>query len=116
MVETHDALRCYHQSAKAASSSDDAKQHTILILDKSLHVLPWESLPALCGLSISRLPSLSCLRDRLVAQRQKQQAHIDDLDAYYINRESGAYVLNPSGDLKSTQETFGGSLARWAAH
>ncbi|KAI9724848.1 MAG: hypothetical protein M1812_000124 [Candelaria pacifica] len=107
VVETHDALRQYHESAKVLSV-DDSSQHTILILDKSLHVFPWESLPVLRGLSVSRLPSLSCLRDRLMIQ--KQQAHAGGLDGYHINRSNGTYVMNPAGDLKSTQKTFEKSL------
>ncbi|KAI9795727.1 MAG: hypothetical protein M1835_005290 [Candelina submexicana] len=115
VLETQDALRHYHESAKAASS-DDSKQHTIMILDKSLHVFPWESLPILKGLSVSRLPSLSCLRDRLIMQ--KQQAYAGGLDGYHIHRGNGTYVLNPAGDLKSTQETFEtclNSLDNWQA-
>ena len=44
--------------------------HTILILDKSLQALPFESIPLLRSRSVSRMPSLPFLRDRLVALRE----------------------------------------------
>jgi separase len=102
-VETQDALRCYHETARAEAVNDDAG-HTILILDKSLHVFPWESLPCLEKVSVSRMPSISCLKDRILAQRR--DAGPDRSDGFYINRTNGAYVLNPAGDLKATQATF----------
>lgn len=78
--------------------------HTILILDKLLHVFPWESLSCLDGQSVSRLPSLGCLRQRLL--RQRQNARKDSPDRSYVDGSNGTYVLNPSGDLKSTQAAF----------
>ena len=78
--------------------------HTILILDKALHIFPWESLPCLDGQSVSRLPSLGCLRERILLQQQ--QAREDNSHRFYVDRSNGAYVLNPSRDLKSTQTTF----------
>jgi len=53
---------------------------------------------------VSRLPSLGCLRQRILLQQQK--AHDDNSNRFYINRANGTYVLNPSRDLKSTQTTF----------
>jgi len=83
---------------------DDTASHTILILDKALHVFPWESLPCLDGQPVSRLPSLGCLRQRLL--RQRQNPNVDSPDRSYIDCNNGAYVLNPSGDLKATQAAF----------
>lgn len=113
VVETHDALRCYHEAANALAT-DDTHNHTILIIDKALHAFPWESLPCMDGLAVSRLPSLGCLRDRII----EQQVSSAEPAGHYISRTSGAYVLNPSGDLKSTQTTFEpalGSLNDWAS-
>jgi len=102
-VETQDALRCYHETTRAEAVAHDAS-HTILILDKSLHVFPWESLPCLEGVSVSRMPSIACLRDRILAQ--KRDVEFRKLDGFYIDRGNGAYVLNPAGDLKATQAAF----------
>ncbi len=37
---------------------------------------------------------------------QQQQAHEGNPHRFHVNRSKGAYVLNPSRDLKSTQTTF----------
>jgi separase len=103
VLDTHDALRAYHAAVRSAGLEDEGR-HTILILDKELHAFPWESLPCMDGLAVSRLPSLGCLRDRILCQLE----NMPEGAAYgqYISRGNGAYVLNPSGDLKSTQTTF----------
>jgi len=69
VIETHDALRSYHEAKLAASTSSEDK-HTILILDKALHAFPWESLPCMDGLAASRLPSLECLKERIIGQQR----------------------------------------------
>jgi separase len=63
-------------------------EHTVLILDKALHSIPWESLPCLYGKSVTRVSSIECLSRPLVVER------------------TGTIVLNPSGDLKTTEKTF----------
>lgn len=107
VIETLDALRCYHQAILSSSTGSGDDSHTILILDKALHAFPWESLPCMNGLAVSRLPSLSCLRDRILLQHNVADGKTE---GHYVNRESGAYVLNPGGDLKSTQTSFEGTL------
>lgn len=114
VVETHDALRSYHEAVRGRSQSDEGR-HTILILDKALHAFPWESLPCMDGLAVSRLPSLGCLRERILGQNN--EVPNDAPDGHYISRESGSYILNPSGDLKNTQKTFQKplqSLKKWS--
>ncbi|KAI9645919.1 separin protein [Ciborinia camelliae] len=102
VIEIHDALRCYHEAAHSSSLTEEGK-HTILILDKALHIFPWESLPCMEGLAVSRLPSLGCLRDRISKQ---QKTTSEGPEGHYIDRNNGAYILNPEGDLKTTQTTF----------
>ena len=103
VIETHDALRSYHEGLRSSSRTDESR-HTILILDKALHAFPWESLPCMNGLAVSRLNSLGCLRDRILAQEDSipQGAPC----GRYIDKSNGSYVLNPDGDLKSTHTTF----------
>jgi separase len=103
VVETHDALRSYHDAVRGSTEVDEDR-HTILILDKALHSFPWESLPCMDGLAVSRLPSLGCLRERILGQDKNGPK--DAPDGHYISRENGSYILNPSGDLKHTQTTF----------
>lgn len=102
VIETHDALRGYHEAVRAFNF--DEGRHTILILDKALHAFPWESLPCMDGLAVSRLPSLGCLRDRIL----EQQKDMPDNSPHgrYVNRDNGSYILNPEGDLKNTQANF----------
>lgn len=101
VVETLTALSCYHEQAKTWTSKDERK-HTILILDKSLHAFPWESLPCMDGLAVSRLPSLSCLRSRILDQHNQEESPA----GHYVSPDSGAYIINPSSDLSGTQKTF----------
>lgn len=107
VVDVSDALRSYHAAARTSVHRDEGS-HTILILDKPLHSFPWESLPCLDGLAVSRLPSLGCLRDRILAQ--EEDADRAGPDGHYIERDNGAYILNPEGDLKTTQAMFEKSL------
>ncbi|CZR54447.1 related to cell division-associated protein [Phialocephala subalpina] len=109
VVETHDALRSYHAAVHSAGYAEE-NRHTILVLDKALHSLPWESLPCMDGLAVSRVPSLGCLRDRVLAQQKSTT--IDKAEGYYISRVKGSYILNPEGDLKNTQMTFQKSLEK----
>ena len=99
-MDVLDALRCYHEALKVL----DAKytQHTILILDKELLAFPWESLPCLEGRSVCRMPSLSCV----VARLDKIRSQDADASTLSISASKGAYILNPSSDLTSTQSTF----------
>lgn len=102
-VDTLDALKSYHQAAQALNSPKD--KHTVLILDKSLHCFPWESLPCMKGKAVSRLPSMGCLRQRIMMQRDKMSDNTGP-EGTYISRKSGSYILNPGQDLSTTQSTF----------
>ena len=107
-IEVTDALRQFHEVAKR-DFGQQPYQHTILILDKTLHAIPWESLDCLKGRAISRLPSLECLRDRVLRQREQQVSTVSDDFGNFrqsVKRSNGAYILNPSGDLKHTQTLF----------
>lgn len=107
VIETQDALRSYQEAAMAPSTNNEDK-HTILILDKALHAFPWESLPCMDGLAVSRLPSLDCLRERILSQQSSSVSMSPD--RYYIEATNGSYILNPGGDLKTTQSTFESDL------
>ena len=89
--------------------ADEQRRHTILILDKKLHGFPWESLSCVKGQSVSRLPSLLCLRQRVLYQRQQRDTRSESQQhdrGLCIRRQNGAFVLNPAGDLSSTQGNF----------
>ncbi|KAI5868069.1 peptidase family C50-domain-containing protein [Durotheca rogersii] len=122
VVDTFDALYAYHHEvARAPAAADDSDgedgpesedpPHTILVLDRALHAFPWESLPCLQGVAASRVPSLACLR-RLILEARPPAAAAAARSGHHASANSGTYMLNPSGDLASTQATFGGALAR----
>ncbi|CAG8506100.1 10891_t:CDS:10 [Funneliformis mosseae] len=105
IIDVQDALSC---DDTMSSNVDD--QHVILILDKYVQMLPWESLPCLRSQAVSRLPSLSFLRDRIMLTNHvnnKQDNKQGWLD-YVIDQHKSFYVLNPSQDLKHTQNEFEG--------
>ncbi|KAI7921825.1 separin [Pyricularia oryzae] len=118
-VDTFDALHSYYtamQERKGRNgSSENRNAHTVLVLDKALHVFPWESLPCMEGHAVSRVPSLECLR-RLLLDRKRPEATAEDhpnppVSGRHVSRNSGTWILNPGGDLKTTQTTFETSLA-----
>ncbi|KAI9374495.1 peptidase family C50-domain-containing protein [Aspergillus egyptiacus] len=104
VVETLDAVRAYHETTR--NEARKQPNNTVLVLDKSLHLFPWESLPCLQGLPVCRVPSLECLRDRVLRFRASKKTSLG------INRRKGTYILNPTGDLQSTQGTFEKDLSR----
>ncbi|KAK4739682.1 hypothetical protein R3W88_003379 [Solanum pinnatisectum] len=94
-----------------------SRRPVILVLDLEVQMLPWENLPVLRNQQVYRMPSVSSIRATLIKCCQDQQQVqrggspmkqgvpsspsiplIDPLDSYYL--------LNPSGDLSSTQSEF----------
>ncbi|XP_054724805.1 uncharacterized protein LOC129235139 [Uloborus diversus] len=82
-------------------SLPETERHpVILILDKDIQSLPWECMPVLNGVPVSRMPSLSLLSYKLSSCNSQSTLFqgLDDNKTFYI--------LNPSGDLKNTQKYF----------
>ncbi|OAQ95747.1 hypothetical protein LLEC1_04516 [Akanthomyces lecanii] len=108
VVEMYDALKGYYGALAGAGAREDGA-HTILVLDKALHAFPWESLPCMEGLAVSRVPSLACLR-QLIAESNmpptEKTASLDSLPGHYVSSGAGTYMLNPSSDLTNTQTFF----------
>lgn len=110
MVETYDALRGYYSGVKSGPDREDGA-HTILVLDKALLAFPWESLPCMQGLAVSRVPSLAYLR-QLITQSNPPDKAGRVAEGHQVSRHGGTYMLNPSSDLKNTQEFFQSSFER----
>lgn len=115
-----DLRTALEEHALVADTRDSAGQetqdeHLFLILDKNVQGIPWESLPILRGRSVSRIPDLSFLVDRLELARGTRDAGATacgaDVDRAAVDPRSAYYVLNPSGDLKATE----GRFAPWLA-
>jgi separase len=93
------AKRTRQSKRTVARKGDSATLETVsgellLAVDTELECLPWESLPVLraakCG--VSRLPHESFL--------------LPSSPTMDVDPSSVFYLLNPSGDLRATQETF----------
>lgn len=106
LVDILDALKSDHSTVVPTEP-----RHTILILDKELELFPWEALPCLLDHPVTRMPSLGSIFERL--DQMHSQTSGRQPSAYTITKSlvRGTYILNPSGDLKSTQETFSPILA-----
>lgn len=133
VVDTFDAIHSYQLEARS-SGADKHMPHTILVVDKALHIFPWESLPCMEGSPVSRIPSLACLRRLILEQKmpgaettQTAGPEYEDMEVdaapksistttgsrrgHHISIRSGSYILNPGADLTNTQSTFGRPLA-----
>lgn len=93
--------------------------HVFLVLDKNVQGVPWESIPVLRGQSVSRIPSIAFLVDRLQLVRCKRGLPFytsgkdvmdltEKVDRAQVDPSSAYYVLNPSGDLPGTEGRFSG--------
>jgi len=101
----------------AASSQGSIRpvpdNHMFLILDKNIQGLPWESIPVLRGESVSRIPDMRFLLDRLelAGYQKSEKSHGPGFDRAHVDPRKTFYVLNPGGDLKGTEGRFDDWLA-----
>ena len=85
--------------------NEEEEEHTFLILDKMTQSFPWECIPSLRGRSVSRIPSISFLKDRIEYNKMLKNV---DVHKSYVNPKSTYCLINPSGDLNRTQKSFDG--------
>ncbi|KAF9528394.1 peptidase family C50-domain-containing protein [Crepidotus variabilis] len=98
-------------SAKHPKAKMAPDEHIFLILDKNVQGLPWESIPILRGRSVSRIPGVQFLHDRVAFAKCRQNAvgqNSDSTSGAFIDSRKGYFILNPSGDLSGTEERFRG--------
>lgn len=108
VLEDH-ALKLSQREPRKYEGQSTCEEHTFLVLDKNVQCLPWESIPILRGRSISRIPSVDFLHDRLSLAKWKGQStgqHDLMVDRAVIDPRKGYYILNPSGDLHRTEDRF----------
>lgn len=101
LVEILDALHAYHEDV-SSKTLDNESSHVILVMDKELQGFPWESLPCMRDQSVSRMPSLGAIWERL----EKMKAQHASRAGYVLPACKGTYILNPASDLVSTEEAF----------
>ena len=91
------------------STETPSDEHLFLVLDKNVQGLPWESMPILRGRSVSRIPGVDFLHDRVAFAKLKREArgqiHKSE-DGAAVDASCGYYILNPSGDLRRTEDRF----------
>jgi len=82
--------------------------HLFLILDKNIQGLPWESMPVLRGESVSRVPDMRFLLDRLsLADYRRGDKHQGPgVNRARVDPRKTFFVLNPGGDLTGTEGRF----------
>jgi separase len=91
-----DAITLFYKESRMKTAKASHK-HMILIPDKNIQHLPWESISILRGHSVSRMPSLEMLSQYLALEQT-------------VDQDSVFYLLNPSGDLTRTEKNFKGVL------
>ncbi|KAJ7946655.1 putative Separase [Quillaja saponaria] len=102
------ASELLNEAVKSLEGVDSVKREPIILaLDYEVQMLPWENFPILRSQEVYRMPSVSSISAALDLSNNLQEQVgrtvasfpvIDPLDAFYL--------LNPSGDLSSTQVTF----------
>ncbi|KFO21270.1 separin [Fukomys damarensis] len=79
-----------------------SNKHLVLVLDKDLQKLPWESMPCLRELPVTRLPSFHFLLSYSIIK----EAGASPVLSQGVDPQSTFYVLNPHNNLSSTEEQF----------
>ncbi|EDR03598.1 uncharacterized protein LACBIDRAFT_307095 [Laccaria bicolor S238N-H82] len=91
------------------SLAKDQDEHLFLVLDKNVQGIPWESIPILRGRSVSRIPNIEFLYDRLAFAKWKRQGEPGEdkpITGAVVDPRKGYFILNPSGDLARTEGRF----------
>ncbi|XP_038076615.1 uncharacterized protein LOC119744640 [Patiria miniata] len=101
--EEHSSLVSSFKQLTKDLAPATGREPVILILDKQIQQLPWETTPALRDTPICRMPSLYFILSHLRSRGSSNPASdpspaLDPSDTFY--------VLNPSNDLANTQKTF----------
>lgn len=80
--------KVYYQNSQERSTLQ-------ILVGKFIHQIPWESIPFVIknGISITRIPSM-----KAVAIQSQKQTPVS------VNPHSAFYILNPNGDLDSTEQ------------
>ncbi|XP_021889373.1 separase isoform X3 [Carica papaya] len=102
------ALRLIHGAVNELQGEENRnREPIILVLDSEVQMLPWENIPILRNQEVYRMPSVGSISAILNRSHHHEEELsqivasfplIDPLDAFYL--------LNPSGDLSSTQLEF----------
>ena len=106
MRRTYSENRYGTRKQLIAAATSSIHDHLFLVLDKNVQGIPWESIPILRGRSVSRIPSLDFLIDRVEMAKLRRGGEGEVVDRAVVDPRDGYYVLNPSGDLVGTEGRF----------
>lgn len=84
--------------SESSENSITKRKPVILVLDKTIQKLPWESIPILRDQPISRMPSLLLAATHCMNNQE--------LLLNGVSTEKTFYIVNPRNDLKRTEEIF----------
>ncbi|OWK16867.1 ESPL1 [Cervus elaphus hippelaphus] len=85
-----------------------SSRHLVLVLDKDLQKLPWESMPSLRALPVTRLPSFRFLLSYSIIKESGASSVLSQ----GVDPRSTFYVLNPHNNLSNTEEQFRAHFSR----
>ncbi|BFU24935.1 separin, putative [Entamoeba histolytica HM-1:IMSS-B] len=85
------------KNVKLEETIEIENKSILLILDKQLHCLPWESMPTFDNIMITRIPAIEPFLST------KIQDINDTIPGILFNGKRGYYILNPTHDLTKTQ-------------
>ncbi|XP_065811017.1 separin [Labrus bergylta] len=91
-----------HTSVSQLVDREEPKGHVVLILDKYLQKLPWESISVLRSCSVSRMPSLHSLIGLIIHKEADSKSILKD----GVDTRQVFYVLDPDANLGNSQDRF----------
>ncbi|XP_053297454.1 separin isoform X1 [Pleuronectes platessa] len=104
-VSPHWPVECcqlVHTALSRPSGRDEPRGHVVLILDKYLQKLPWESISILKSHSVSRMPSLHSLIGLSIQKVNDSQSVLRQ----GVDTKKAFYVLDPDANLGNSQDRF----------
>ncbi|KAF0931269.1 hypothetical protein E2562_002616 [Oryza meyeriana var. granulata] len=105
--EALEAVKCLIKSTVYELTESVTRDPVIFVLDIDVQMLPWENLPVLRNQEIYRMPSIGSIFLSLVRSNNYcKDAHVIGPPFPVIDPFNTFYLLNPSGDLSSTQDEF----------
>ncbi|XP_023279429.1 separin isoform X2 [Seriola lalandi dorsalis] len=91
-----------HTAVSRLSERDEPHGHVVLILDKYLQKLPWESVSILKSHSVSRMPSLHSL----IGLSIQKETDSHSILKQGVDTKKVFYVLDPDANLGNSQDRF----------
>ncbi|XP_040891017.1 separin isoform X2 [Toxotes jaculatrix] len=91
-----------HSAVSRLSERDEPRGHVVLILDKYLQKLPWESISILKSRSVSRMPSLHSL----IGLGIQKETDSHSIMKQGVDTGKVFYVLDPDANLGNSQDRF----------